>query len=92
MNYQLEGLARVREWLSAEEDRQERDALRGWLLALARDPHAQEAMPVPGVAAPVFVCFVPGSNVVVTYLIAEQYHVVRIIEIASLLAPGPQSD
>ncbi|HUP70859.1 MAG TPA: hypothetical protein VM142_13745 [Acidimicrobiales bacterium] len=87
MTYQLEGLARVREWLAAEEDRQERDVLREWLVALARDPHAQEAMPVPGIAAPVFACFVPGSNVVVTYLIAEQYHVVRIIEIASLLAP-----
>lgn len=83
MAYQLEGTERVLEFLSGTADPELREFILGWIPNLT-DPDTLESEQAPGSRAPVFVVFVPGTTVMVTFLVAEEFRTVWILEVANL--------
>lgn len=73
------------DWLAREGDTDRRLALLEWLTVLADDP-LRHARRVPAIRAPVYIVFAPlrPTPVVVRFLLAEQYHTVKLIDIRPL--------
>jgi hypothetical protein len=81
--YQIDGRNVIYDWLSHEPVLERRVAFLEWLVELATTPSAQGRR-VPGIPAPVYLAVVLRPPVVVRYLIAEQFHTVRVIGISPL--------
>ncbi|MDQ3641378.1 MAG: hypothetical protein M3450_07925 [Actinomycetota bacterium] len=81
MAFQLSGDEQVFAWLVAESNLERRERLLAWLPQLAADPHGQATAPV---RPNVFVALVPDLDVVVTYLVAEQFRTVRLLRLEDL--------
>jgi hypothetical protein len=88
--YQIVGKDVVYAWLEREPNADFRQAFLEWLANLAIDPINERASRVPGVLAPVYVQIVAlgrrldRKHVVVRYLVADQFHAVRILTIGPL--------
>lgn len=82
--YQLDGKSVIFEWLAHEPDMQRRLAVLDWLVEVSEHPF-EAGQRLPGVRAPVLIGKVSTKPpVMVRYLIADQFHTVRIIKIAPL--------
>lgn len=79
MPYQVSSTRIVLDWLASEASAERRDAFLAWLPDLAHDPY-RGALPVPGRLL-VYSRRVPGFDLAVTYLVAEQFSAVNIISI-----------
>jgi hypothetical protein len=55
-----------------------REAVLAWVAHLLADPDAVPGIPVPGERLPVVVDNVPDTNVWITWLVVDQYRVVRV--------------
>lgn len=84
--YQISGRDQIFAWLEHEPDMTRRSCLLEWLGQLAQYP-LRDAARLPGVRAPVFIQFVAmtsGPGLAITYLVDDQFHVVRILQIRAL--------
>lgn len=90
MGYQLDNTKVLFDWLAGEPNPDLRTHVLGWVQVLADDPAAVESFPVPWRRPGVMAAFVPGTEVTVTYPVAEDYRTVRLLsfgQIADLLDP-----
>jgi hypothetical protein len=71
------------DWLGTDPPSNDRDALLAFLPHLVTDRELG-AVPVPGNRAPVYERSVPGSDLVVTFLVAHQFETIRIVKIDRL--------
>lgn len=85
--YQISGLARIYAWLAAEKEPAMRDHVLAWLVPFAEDPLV-EAERAPGHRAPVYAVLVPGTTVMVTFLLAAEFSTVVVREIVDIVQPG----
>lgn len=81
MAWQLEGEDRILAWLEGSSHAPTKDAVLAWVAHLLADPDAVPGIPVPGERLPVLVDNVPDTNVWITWLVVDQYRVVRIREV-----------
>jgi hypothetical protein len=81
--YQIEGREVLWAWLEKESDPANRTRMLEFMVDLATDP-SEDAHRVPGIRAPVYLRVTPVRNVTVTYLIAEQFKVVKLSEFGTL--------
>lgn len=89
MSYQLSGDRVLLDWLASEQSPEVRGLVLGWIAELAADPHALEAPRLPGSRADVRAILIPGTAVAATFLIAEEFQTVRLIELVTITG-GPQ--
>lgn len=68
-------------WAATCTDSNVLDAVLAAIPLIAKDPHSPPAMPVPGKRQPIYTWPVDGTYLAITYLVAEQFHTVRIIRI-----------
>ena len=74
----------VLDWLGAENDPELRETVLEWLSdQLAGDPYS-DAVQVPRYRVSMFARNVTGTDVMVTYLVVEQFRSVQIQEIVTL--------
>jgi hypothetical protein len=81
--YQLEGEQVLIAWLAGEGRRDVQDRVVEWIALLVQDPEAVDSVRLPG-RRPDHVAFVPGIDVAVTYLVADQYRIIRLLEVRTL--------
>jgi len=81
--YQIDGRDLIFEWLAQETDQSQRQRMLDWLTIFADDPLAN-AHRVPGVRAPVYLVVTPIRRVTLTFLHAEQFHTVKLLEWGTL--------
>lgn len=81
--YQLDGRDILFDWLSKETDIALREAMLDWLSAFCRDP-LEKAARVPAIRAPVYVVATPVRRVALRFLLAEQFHTIKMIEFVEL--------
>ncbi|MGH9022837.1 MAG: hypothetical protein ACRDV9_07035 [Acidimicrobiia bacterium] len=85
MAWQLESYEVLIDWLEQEGRAEVRDHVTDWLAtSLLRDPDSVEAYRASEHRANVFVAYVPSTMVTITYLVADEFRTVRLIEIRSL--------
>lgn len=84
MAYQIAGREVLYAWLEGETDSARREAMLAFMAPLAEDPEF-DAIRVPGNRAQVFWRPAPSvPEVIVTYLVAHEYHVVRLLAITDI--------
>jgi hypothetical protein len=81
--YQLEGERVLADWLAREQRRDVQDRVIEWITFLIQDPSAVDSVRLPG-RRPDRVALVPDVDVAVTYLVAEEYRTIRLLEVRSL--------
>lgn len=83
MGWQLEGVAIVHAWLDQSPHAAgQADAVLGWIAGLLANPDDTPGTPLPGKRPGTLAANVEGTDVWVTWLVVDQYRVVRILEIA----------
>jgi hypothetical protein len=84
--YQIEGKDVIFAWLEHEHHSDCRYVFLTWLANLSEDPHSGGPQRVPGILGPVYIEVVPlgPKHIIVRFLIAEQFHTVRILGIGPL--------
>lgn len=82
--YQLAGKEKLFSWLANEQDPGRRQAMLDWLVSFSWSPR-RDAQRVPGLQAPVYIVVVPlDPPVVIRFLLAEQFHAIRLISLRTL--------
>ena len=87
MPYQLSGDQVLFDWLASEKSPEVRGVVLAWIAELADDPKAFEAPRVPGSRADVRATLIPGTGVAATFLIAQEFRTVRLIELVTITGP-----
>lgn len=82
--YQVDNRNVLFDWLQREPDVTRRQTMLDWMVELADDP-LRDAHRIPGIRAPVYLRLTALDNVALKFLHAEQFHVVRLIELGPLL-------
>jgi hypothetical protein len=84
--YQIEGKDVIFAWLEHEPNSDCAYLFLTWLANLAEDPLGGYPQRVPGVLGPVFIEVVPlgAKHIIVRFLVADQFHTVRILGIGPL--------
>lgn len=86
--YKLWGDQLLLDWIREEKDRDTRDRVLSWVLALVETPDGAEGIPVPGAGVPALCQFVPETEVVVVWVLDRERCIVWIIDIDSLAGLG----
>jgi hypothetical protein len=89
MPYHLSGDQVLFDWLASEQSPEARGLVLDWIAVLAEDPHAIEAPRLPGSRADVRAILIPGTAVSATFLIAEEFRTVRLIELVTVTGGSP---
>ena len=84
MAWQLEGEDKILAWSDTSPDAVLQGRVLTWIARLVDDPLAIEGIPVAGERLDVQAANVPGTDVWITWLVVEQYRVVRIKEVVEL--------
>lgn len=89
MAYELSGSERLAAWLASEPDPVVRLTVVQAVRDLVADPKAieDEAQPVPGEKLPVMTRFVPGTDVALTWFIANPFWTVVLHSVTSVPRP-----
>lgn len=82
--YQVEGDEVLRDWLASEADPGNREQMLAFIARLAEEPRSVGHR-IPGERAPIYLAMTPVGRTVVRFLLAEQFHVVRLIAFDDLL-------
>ncbi len=82
MPYQLVNESVLLDWVAAQTDSTHVENMLDFVVELAEDPYSGAAR-VPGQRAPVWWRPTPVPDTAITYLIAEEYHAVRLLRIDS---------
>jgi hypothetical protein len=87
--YELSGADRLAAWLASEPDPATRVAVVEAVRDLVADPKAAEgdAQPVPGEKLPMMTRFVPGTDVALTWFIANLFWTVVLSSVESVPRP-----
>lgn len=87
MPYRPAGGDKLDAWLGSEPDEAVRRRVVEWLMDLMQAPGNVEATPVPGERLPIVTAFVPGTDVAVTWFIANPFQIVVLVRVESIILP-----
>ena len=81
--YQIGQETKLFEWLARERDPDDRQVMLDWFAEFVLDP-LRSAHRIPGQRAPIYLVVTAVPRVTLTFLLAEQFKTIQLIEVGTL--------